>query len=77
MTTQEIEYALKIEYGLDVKAYPLGQDVTFFGSELECLRMAYKFKNKESRVRFSKNINSWYVSFPEWFSIGFSQSMTA
>lgn len=32
-----------------------------FGSELACLRLAYKFKNSQGvRAEFSKNLNSWY-----------------
>ena len=72
-----IKKQLQKEIGMDCKVYELGQDVHFFGTELECLRLSYKYRNlKESKVDFSQTLNSWNVYFPEWFSLDFSQKIT-
>jgi len=61
------------EYKMQADVYPLGQDVVFLGTELECYRMAHKFSDQESVVNYSENLNSWFVSFPKWFDLPFSQ----
>lgn len=74
-TASNLSESLKNEYNLDNKVHPLGQDVVFFGTELDCYKMSYLFKNKESRVAYSENLNTWCVSFPEWFDVDFSQKI--
>jgi hypothetical protein len=74
-STTSIEQKLTKEYKMESKVYPLGQDVVFFGSELECYKLAYKMKNKKNRVAYSENLKTWFVSFPQWFSVEFSQKI--
>lgn len=38
------------------------EDLSLFGSELACLRIAQANKHKETRVGFSKNLNTFYVT---------------
>ena len=71
----KLQQKLKKEYNMENTVFPLVQEVVFYGSELECYRMTYIFKNKESRVNYSKNLNTWSVTFPKWFTIEFSQKI--
>jgi hypothetical protein len=73
--TNDLQKSLTNEYKLKSKVYPLGQDVTFFGTELECYKLAYKMKSKENRVEYSENLKTWFVSFPYWFDVEFSQKI--
>lgn len=68
ISTEKIQLELKKEYKMDCRFYG-GNDVMFFGSELDCYRMAYRFKNLESRVSYSANLETWFVSFPMWFDL--------
>lgn len=73
----QLQEKLTSEYRMDAKVYELGQDVIFFGSELECYKMADKFKTKESRVAYSENLGAFYVSFPKWFNAKFAQKIAS
>ena len=75
ISTQELQIALTNEFNLENTVYPLGQDVIFYGSELQCFKMAYTMKSLENKVGYSKNLNTWYVSFPYWFDVEFSQNI--
>ena len=72
---ETLQKKLRQEYKMENSVYALGQDVTFYGTELECYKMAYKFKNKKNTVAYSKNLKTWYVCFSEWFSVDFSQKI--
>ena len=74
-TADQLANELSNEYKMEARVYPLGQDVVFFGSELDCYKMAHKFQNKESKVSYSENLQTWFVSFPEWFDVDFSQKI--
>jgi hypothetical protein len=74
-STKKIEKKLKGEYKMDCEAYPLGHDVVFFGSELDCYKLAYRLKSKESKVFYSENLKIWGISFPYFFSVEFSQKI--
>jgi len=75
ITASKIKSELFNEYQMECNVFPLTEAVVFFGSELECLRMAYRFKNKESKVSYSTNLSKWYVSFPDWFTVEFAQKI--
>lgn len=66
---------LKNEYGMECSCFAYGQDVYFYGSELDCFKMAFKHKAKESDVAYSENLKTWYVEFPKWFDLPFSQNI--
>ena len=65
----------KETYGLDVIVRPLDSGVVFLGTELEVLKLAYQFKNKESVVGKSTHYDFHYVSFPNWFGVEFAQNI--
>ena len=76
-TTEELEEALTETYKMAAIVYPLGQDVTFFGSELECYKLAFKMK-KMGEIKIgvsSDDRGTHYVSFREWFDIETSQNI--
>ncbi len=76
MKAQTIQKNLTREIRMEAKVTPLGQDVYFFGTELECYKLSYRYRDlKKSTVEFSENLNTWFVSFPEWFSVEFSQKI--
>lgn len=37
-------------------------DLTLFGSEIACLRIANKNKHKETKVDYSTNLKTWFVA---------------
>ena len=74
-SVEKLQDALQKEFGLENKVFELGTDVVFFGSELDCYRLAYKMKCKENQVRYSKARDTWCISFPTWFSPEFSQKI--
>ncbi len=37
-------------------------DLYLFGSELACYKLAYIFKNKQTRVEYSENLKTFYVA---------------
>lgn len=77
-TAKELQEKIKKEYALDCSVFPLSETLTFYGTELECYRMAYKFKNKtNNHVAYSKNLQTWYISFYNWFSIEMAQQITS
>ncbi|QNR23018.1 hypothetical protein [Croceimicrobium hydrocarbonivorans] len=77
ITVLDLQNRLTKEYGMKCEVFPLDPTVTFFGSELECYRMSYRFKKKENRVAYSKPLECWYISFSRWFTIEFSQNIIA
>ena len=70
---ETLESKLKKEYKMNAEI--MGADVFFFGSELECYKLAYRFKNKENEVKYSENLKTWFVYFSKWFSDEFSRSI--
>ena len=74
-STTKLQEKLQETYGLECKVYPLGQEVTFFGTELQCFKLGYKLNHHTYSVAYSTNLNTWYVNFPTWFTKEFSQNI--
>ena len=76
-TTKQLEASLKEEYKMNCRCYVYSTDVAFFGSELECYRLAYILKDKKTNVEFSKSVNSWVVTIDDFFTVEFAEFINA
>ena len=69
----DLAKALTEEYKMEAIVRPLGSDVTFFGTELECYKIAYNMRAMgEAVVCYSEDLKSWACTFPYWFDIDFA-----
>ena len=69
--------SIKESTKMDCTVRPYGEDVTFYGSELACYKLAYALSNKECKVQYSENLSTWCVSVYDYFSTSMAQRIEA
>jgi tRNA(Leu) C34 or U34 (ribose-2'-O)-methylase TrmL len=66
-TTEQLENEFAIEMSKIAKQNVTArlydnEDIFLFGSELACLRIANSYKHKETKVSYSENLKTYYVT---------------
>jgi len=56
------EMSLVAKQTVTAKLFENG-DLCLFGTEIACLRIAYKYKNIDSKTKYHKQLDTWIVVF--------------
>lgn len=75
ITRENLAKKLEENFGMEANVYPYGQDVHFFGTEMECRKMINRFKGKKCHVDYSLNLETWYIAVYDWFDIDYAEKI--
>lgn len=66
---------LTAKYSMEAIVWNLSEQVTFLGNEAQCIKLYFSNPTKEGKVFYSENLKSWAVSFYNWYTTEFAQTI--